>query len=106
MELAQGGNGVLEEIGRGIIPPEVIDRPRGCFPVPAITHLAGKALDLVRDALSGEAARERRLFRPLALQHCPDVLVEELVPGDDLRVVVIDHEGGGGRRPPTGRGRR
>lgn len=28
---------------------------------------------------------------PLALQHCPDVLVEELVAGDDLRVVVIDH---------------
>ncbi|MEU2350545.1 N-acetylglutaminylglutamine synthetase [Modestobacter sp. NPDC049651] len=28
----------------------------------------------------------------LAAQHCPDVLVEELVAGDDLRVVVIDHE--------------
>jgi GNAT-family acetyltransferase (TIGR03103 family) len=28
----------------------------------------------------------------LALQHCPQVLVEELVEGDDLRVVVIDHE--------------
>jgi GNAT-family acetyltransferase (TIGR03103 family) len=28
----------------------------------------------------------------LALQFCPDVLVEELVPGDDVRVVVIDHE--------------
>jgi GNAT-family acetyltransferase (TIGR03103 family) len=27
-----------------------------------------------------------------ALQFCPDVLVEELVAGDDLRVVVIDHE--------------
>ncbi len=26
----------------------------------------------------------------LALQHCPDVLVEELVEGEDLRVVVID----------------
>jgi len=27
----------------------------------------------------------------LALQYCPDVLVEELVAGEDLRVVVIDH---------------
>jgi GNAT-family acetyltransferase (TIGR03103 family) len=26
----------------------------------------------------------------VALQHCPDVLVEELVTGDDLRVIVID----------------
>ncbi|SDF67593.1 GNAT-family acetyltransferase TIGR03103 [Blastococcus fimeti] len=28
----------------------------------------------------------------LALQFCPDVLVEELVPGQDLRVLVIDRE--------------
>jgi GNAT-family acetyltransferase (TIGR03103 family) len=28
----------------------------------------------------------------LARQHCPDVLLEELVPGQDLRVVVIGHE--------------
>ncbi len=28
----------------------------------------------------------------LALQFCPDVLVEELVPGQDLRVVVIDRQ--------------
>jgi GNAT-family acetyltransferase (TIGR03103 family) len=27
----------------------------------------------------------------VALQHCPEVLVEELVAGEDLRVVVIDH---------------
>jgi GNAT-family acetyltransferase (TIGR03103 family) len=28
----------------------------------------------------------------LALQFCPEVLVEELVEGEDLRVVVIDHQ--------------
>jgi len=28
----------------------------------------------------------------LALQYCPDVLVEELVAGEDLRVIVIDRE--------------
>ncbi len=28
----------------------------------------------------------------LARQHCPDVLLEELVAGEDLRVVVIGHE--------------
>ena len=27
-----------------------------------------------------------------ARAHCPDVLLEQLVPGQDLRVVVIDHE--------------
>ena len=47
LKLAQGGKGVLKEIGRRIIPPEVIDRPKGYFPVPAITHLEGKVLELV-----------------------------------------------------------
>jgi asparagine synthase (glutamine-hydrolysing) len=64
LKLADGGKGVLKAIGRRIMPAQVIDRPKGYFPVPAITHLEGKVLDLVRDALSGEAARERGLFRP------------------------------------------
>ncbi|MGY1652275.1 N-acetylglutaminylglutamine amidotransferase [Geodermatophilus sp. SYSU D01119] len=64
LKLADGGKGVLKAIGRRIIPPEVIDRPKGYFPVPAITHLEGKVLGLVKDALSSEAARERALFRP------------------------------------------
>jgi asparagine synthase (glutamine-hydrolysing) len=64
LKLADGGKGVLKAIGRRIIPPEVIDRPKGYFPVPAITHLEGKVLDLVRDALTDDAARARGLFRP------------------------------------------
>ena len=64
LKLADGGKGVLKAIGRRLIPPEVIDRPKGYFPVPAITHLEGKVLDLVRDALSSRAATDRGLFRP------------------------------------------
>jgi len=40
--------------------------------------------------VKGDAALERAVR--LAAQFCPDVLVEELVPGQDLRVVVIDRE--------------
>jgi GNAT-family acetyltransferase (TIGR03103 family) len=38
----------------------------------------------------------------VAREHCPDVLLEELVPGQDLRVVVIDHQvvAAAVRRPP------
>ena len=36
---------------------------------PAITHLEGKVLDLVRDALTGEPARARGLFRPEYVDH-------------------------------------
>jgi GNAT-family acetyltransferase (TIGR03103 family) len=47
----------------------------------------GKGITVgVRDAAGLESAV------PLALRHCPDVLVEEFVVGEDLRVVVIDHE--------------
>ena len=40
--------------------------------------------------VTDEAGLEKAVA--LALQYCPDVLVEELVPGEDLRVVVIDRQ--------------
>jgi asparagine synthase (glutamine-hydrolysing) len=46
----------------------VIDRPKGYFPVPALTHLEGGFLDRVRDALTAPAAKERGLFRPGAVE--------------------------------------
>ncbi|MFY1631845.1 N-acetylglutaminylglutamine amidotransferase [Solwaraspora sp. WMMB335] len=63
LKLAQGGKGVLKEIGRRVLPWEVIDRPKGYFPVPGLTHLEGKLLDRVRDALYAPQARRRGLFR-------------------------------------------
>ncbi len=63
LKLAQGGKGVLKEAARQVIPAEVIDRPKGYFPVPAITHLEGPVLEKVRGALHAPAARERGLFR-------------------------------------------
>ena len=80
LKLAQGGKGVLKEIGRRVIPPEVIDRPKGYFPVPAITHLEGKVLGLVRDALSSDAARERGLFRPEYVRQLLEDPNRELTP--------------------------
>ena len=64
LKLAHGGKGVLKQAARRVIPSEVIDRPKGYFPVPALTHLEGGFLDRVRDALTSSAAKERGLFRP------------------------------------------
>ncbi|GIE93123.1 N-acetylglutaminylglutamine amidotransferase [Paractinoplanes rishiriensis] len=64
LKLAHGGKGVLKEAARGVVPDEIIDRPKGYFPVPGIRHLEGQILDRVRDALHAPAARERGLFRP------------------------------------------
>ncbi|TVR12102.1 MAG: N-acetylglutaminylglutamine amidotransferase [Salinarimonadaceae bacterium] len=61
-KLAHGGKGVLKEAARKVIPGDVIDRPKGYFPVPALKYIEGPTLDMVRDALSSRAARERGLF--------------------------------------------
>jgi asparagine synthase (glutamine-hydrolysing) len=62
LKLAGGGKGILKEVARKVIPSEVIDRPKGYFPVPALKYIDGPYLDLVRDALGSQAARERGLF--------------------------------------------
>jgi asparagine synthase (glutamine-hydrolysing) len=67
LKTAHHGKGVLKEAARRVIPAVVIDRPKGYFPVPALTHLEGPYLDLVRDALYAPAAKERDLFRPEAV---------------------------------------
>jgi asparagine synthase (glutamine-hydrolysing) len=68
LKTAHGGKGVLKQAARRVIPHEVIDRPKGYFPVPALTHLEGGFLDRVRDALTAPAAKERGLFRPGAVE--------------------------------------
>lgn len=65
---AHDGKGILKQAARQVIPSAVIDRPKGYFPVPALTHLEGPYLDLVRDALYEPAAKERGLFRPEAVE--------------------------------------
>ncbi len=63
-KLAGGGKGILKETARSLIPSAVIDRPKGYFPVPALKYLQGNVLEMIRDALSNRAARERDLFQP------------------------------------------
>jgi len=63
-KLSGGGKGILKEAARQIIPSAVIDRPKGYFPVPALKYLQGNVLEMIRDALSSRAARERDLFQP------------------------------------------
>lgn len=63
LKLSSGGKGVLKEASRALLPAEVIDRTKGYFPVPGIRHLHGELFDMVRDALTNEAARNRGLYR-------------------------------------------
>src|SRR5690606_8690110 len=56
LKLADGGKGVLKSVARRLLPNEVIDRKKGYFPVPALKHISGAYLDLVRDALTSSDA--------------------------------------------------
>jgi len=67
------GKHVLKEAARSVIPAEVIDRPKGYFPVPALKYIRGPVLELVRDVLSSPAARRRGLFR----QRYVDMLLQD-----------------------------
>ncbi|MAL08202.1 MAG: N-acetylglutaminylglutamine amidotransferase [Maricaulis sp.] len=62
--LRENGKGILKAIARDILPHEVIDRPKGYFPVPALKYLRGPYLDMVRDAVSSDAFRDRNLVQP------------------------------------------
>jgi asparagine synthase (glutamine-hydrolysing) len=64
LKLAHGGKGVLKAAARSVVPEVVIDRPKGYFPVPALSRLEGATLDLVREALDESAIQARGLFRP------------------------------------------
>ena len=62
-KLASDGKGVLKEAARSVIPHEVIDRPKGYFPVPALKYIQGEYLDFVRGILDSGRARARSLFQ-------------------------------------------
>src|SRR4051794_26691193 len=62
LKVTAGGKYILKEAARSVVPREVIDRPKGYFPVPALKYLRGPFLQFVRDVLHSERARERQLF--------------------------------------------
>jgi GNAT-family acetyltransferase (TIGR03103 family) len=64
---------LMREVGEVVVKPARGEQGRG-----------------ITVGVTDEAGLERAVAH--ALQFCPDVLVEELVAGDDLRVIVIDRQ--------------
>lgn len=62
-KLNDDGKGVLKDAARLVVPSEVIDRKKGYFPVPQLKYIQGEFLEIVRDVLSSQKARERNLFQ-------------------------------------------
>ena len=63
LKVGDGGKYILKEAARKVVPAEVIDRPKGYFPVPALKYLRGPFLEFVRDILHAPQARSRGLFK-------------------------------------------
>jgi len=78
--LRDGGKRVLKAIGRRLLPAEVVDRPKGYFPVPILKHVDGPVLALARDALTGPRARERGLFRRETVERLLAAPSEHITP--------------------------
>jgi len=62
LKAAGGGKAVLKDLARELLPGEIIDRPKGYFPVPALSHLTEPLLTAIRGALDAAEARRRGVF--------------------------------------------
>ena len=79
-KLREGGKGILKDVARRIIPSEVIDRKKGYFPVPQLKYIDGPYLDMLKDTLNSQAARERGIFQPAYLETLFDAPSEHITP--------------------------
>jgi D-alanine-D-alanine ligase-like ATP-grasp enzyme len=65
---------------------------------------SGPEADRMRADAEADMGTEHDLERAIALarKFCPDVIIEELIEGEDLRIIVIDHQivAAAVRRPP------
>jgi asparagine synthase (glutamine-hydrolysing) len=73
IKVGNGGKHVLKEAARKVIPAEVIDRPKGYFPVPALKYIRGDVLEMVRGVLTSTKAQQRGVFN----RHYVDRLLDE-----------------------------
>ncbi|MCL2075827.1 MAG: N-acetylglutaminylglutamine amidotransferase [Betaproteobacteria bacterium] len=62
LRLEDGGKYPLKQLARALLPAEIVDRPKGYFPTPALKYLRGGFLDFVREVLNSAACRQRGLY--------------------------------------------
>jgi asparagine synthase (glutamine-hydrolysing) len=94
LKVNHGGKYVLKEAARTVIPAEVIDRPKGYFPVPALKYLDGDYLDFVSDTLQGTKSRQRKIFNPDYVDHLfedPDAHITPLNGSKLWQIAVLEH---------------
>lgn len=62
LKLKHDGKYILKEIGRGIVPDEIIDRPKVAFPMPALKYVRGDFYEYMKTLLTSPQAKARGIF--------------------------------------------
>lgn len=68
-KLPQGGKYILKQLGRKILPKQIVDRPKGYFPVPTLKYIEGSTLELMREVLSPTKIKERGIFNSQSIEN-------------------------------------
>ncbi|MDG6774052.1 N-acetylglutaminylglutamine amidotransferase [Thiomicrorhabdus sp. ZW0627] len=72
LKLIDDGKFILKQIARGLLPDEVIDRPKVAFPMPALKYVRGEFFEFMKKILTSPQAKARGIFNELALQRLLD----------------------------------
>jgi asparagine synthase (glutamine-hydrolysing) len=62
-KIGSDGKHLLKRIARGLVPDDIIDRPKAYFPVPALKFVRGQFLEFMRDILNSKACCERGIYQ-------------------------------------------
>jgi len=93
-KVMSGGKHVLKEAARSVIPAEVIDRPKGYFPVPALKYLQGDYLDWVQAVFNSPETKQRCIFNPDYVDHVmtdPKKHITQLNGSKLWQMTVLEH---------------
>lgn len=64
LKLKDGGKYILKKLAKALLPKEIIHRPKGYFPVPALKGIEGSYLTRFREVLKPTQIIKRGIFEP------------------------------------------
>lgn len=79
-KLKFGGKGVLKCIAEKYLPDSIVYRKKGYFPVPQLSRLEGRAVDVSKQILQNDSSRKRGLFQESFLQELYKCPLEHMTP--------------------------
>lgn len=62
-KMKENGKYPLKALARELLPSQIIDRPKGYFPMPALRYVKGEFEEFMREILYSETCRNRHLFQ-------------------------------------------